>query len=234
MKLGKTRLSKRLSLIAEAIKPGAVVCDIGCDHAYLACYLVQQGICPKVYASDYPAGPVERARTHVALAGLKDRVQVFQGDGLLPVLSCTDTDTIVLAGMGGELICRILTDGAAFAFRPGMRLLIQPQNFLKKTRLFLHQQGCVIEAEHLCREKGQYYVLLCARYAPRERPDELEPVCGTVLTGSHSKLAKAYLTYRSERAEYALRGLLSAKEPDEKRLEQTRKELALLRAALER
>lgn len=231
---GKTQLSKRLSMIAEAVKPGAVVCDIGCDHAYLACHLVQRGISPLVYASDYPNGPVARARAYVAAEGLRDRVLVFQGDGLKPVRACTDADTIVLAGMGGELICRILSDAADFAFRPGMRLLIQPQNFLEKTRSFLHEQGCVIEEEYLCQEKGQYYVLLCARYAPAERPAKLEPVCGTVLTGSHSSLAGAYLAYRMGRAEYALKGLLSANEPDEKRLKQTREELALLRAALQR
>ena len=65
-------LSLRLEKIASFVEAGSVVADIGTDHGYLPICLVQRGISPKAYAFDLRRGPLERARDHIAQAGLQD------------------------------------------------------------------------------------------------------------------------------------------------------------------
>ena len=68
------KLSERLRTIASLVPKGATVADIGTDHAYLPVWLCEKGICPFAVASDVMAGPLASARTHVARAGLNERI----------------------------------------------------------------------------------------------------------------------------------------------------------------
>lgn len=55
------KLSKRLQAIADLIKKykqGEILADIGTDHAYLPCYLVENDIINKAYACDIASGPI--------------------------------------------------------------------------------------------------------------------------------------------------------------------------------
>ena len=46
------QISKRLQSLAGLVTNDDIVADIGCDHALLDIYLVQNNIVPKVLASD--------------------------------------------------------------------------------------------------------------------------------------------------------------------------------------
>ena len=54
------RISSRLMSIADLVIAGEPVADIGSDHALLACYLVDEGRCPRAICGELGEGPYRR------------------------------------------------------------------------------------------------------------------------------------------------------------------------------
>ena len=153
-------LSKRLKTVAGAVTPGYRVADIGTDHGYVPIWLVKEGICPKALAMDVNTGPLQRARDHIREEGLEDRIETRLSNGLAG-LAPGDADSIVIAGMGGDLICRILT-AAPSILNAAKELILQPQSEWFKVRLFLDKACWRIEKEWFIKEDGKYYVVIRA------------------------------------------------------------------------
>ena len=160
VRINRTELSKRLRCVADCVPEGARLADIGTDHGYIPICLVAEGICPRAVACDVNRGPLERAGSHVAEAGLEGKISLRSGDGLRP-LSVDEVDCIVIAGMGGSLICQILQDSPEF-MEAGKTLVLQPQSEVFKVRRLLHEKGYRIEGEWNLSEDGKYYVILRA------------------------------------------------------------------------
>ena len=99
------KLPERLLRIASFVPQSSLVADIGTDHALLPVYLARQGICSKVIATDLHPGPLEAARSTVALFNLWKQVELRQGDGL-EVIRPGEVNVIIIAGMGGVKIER--------------------------------------------------------------------------------------------------------------------------------
>ena len=158
----KIELSKRLKLVASFVEPGALVADVGTDHGYVPIWLVQEGVAAGGIAMDVNQGPLERAKAHIAACGLTDRIQVRLGDGL-SALSGEEADTVIIAGMGGPLSVRILTEGLETARRM-KRLILSPQSEIWSVRAFLERNGFVIEDDAMTEEDGKYYTVICARF----------------------------------------------------------------------
>ena len=79
------------------------------------------------------------AREHIAAAGLTDRIDTRLTDGLQG-LSDYDADDIMIFGMGGELIIRILTDAPWIKDRR-IGLILQPMSRVSLLRRFLVENG---------------------------------------------------------------------------------------------
>ena len=92
-------LSPRLLACARLVSGAGCCCDVGTDHAYLPVYLLQQGICTSVIASDIGEGPLQYARQTAARWGLSDRIRILLSDGLQQIPDAGITD-VVIAGMG--------------------------------------------------------------------------------------------------------------------------------------
>lgn len=162
-RMGKRiELSKRLKLVASFVEPGAVVADVGTDHGYVPIWLVQEGVAAGGIAMDVNPGPLERAAAHIGACGLADRIQTRLGNGL-SALSDGEADTVIIAGMGGPLIVRILTDGLETVRGMG-RLILSPQSEIWSVREFLDRYGFVIEDEAMTEEDGKYYTVIRARF----------------------------------------------------------------------
>ncbi len=116
-------LSNRLALCAEFVK-GERVCDVGTDHGYLAAELLSKGICKTAIASDINEKPLSAARETLRKAGVLHRADIILSDGLDNVPESGVTD-IVIAGMGGELISRILS---RCEWLTGKNLVLQPMS----------------------------------------------------------------------------------------------------------
>ena len=170
------KLSLRLSCAAEMVRAGAVVSDVGTDHAYLPIYLCATGRAVRAVASDVNAGPIARAKENVAAWGLSDRIDTLLCDGLCAVEPYAPTDILIL-GMGGELIVRILSD-APFVRDGGRRLILQPMTHPEAVRAYLFENGYTIVDERLIKEE-KIYQILCAEYTgKREDYTALEALVG--------------------------------------------------------
>ncbi len=104
------QLSERLRAVAALVTSGGTVADIGTDHAYIPIYLIQTGAVSRAIAMDVNQGPLARAREHIAQYGLEASIETRLSDGLA-ALRPGEADSIVIAGMGGALMVRILDEG---------------------------------------------------------------------------------------------------------------------------
>lgn len=152
------KLSQRLQAIADLIPSGSRVADIGTDHAFLPCYLVQQGISPTVIGIDVKKGPLKSAEQTVRDCQLTDTITLRLGDGLGP-LELGEVDTVIIAGMGGNTIKEILNNSLQVV-EALQTLILQPMNGANKVRSWLHQHSWQIVDEALLLEDGHYYQII--------------------------------------------------------------------------
>ncbi|MGN0361543.1 MAG: tRNA (adenine(22)-N(1))-methyltransferase [Bilifractor sp.] len=155
------RMSRRLLAVASMVTPGNRVADIGTDHAYVPVYLVENGIAPAAIAMDVRKGPLARAEESVTEAGLSEQIALRLSDGMEKLMP-GEADTAVIAGMGGMLICRILT--AHPETTASLReLVLEPQSETEKVRrLITSGLGFVITDERMVCEDGKYYPVIRA------------------------------------------------------------------------
>lgn len=155
------KLSKRLETIASFVHKGSIIADIGTDHGYIPIRLVQDQTVPRAYAMDVRKGPLERASAHVRECGLEEKITLRLSDGL-EKLQPGEADTVIIAGMGGELICRILEAGSHVRDSVSDWIL-SPQSELGSVRRYLEQAGFSIVRETMVKEDGKYYTVMEAR-----------------------------------------------------------------------
>ena len=153
------KLSKRLETVASFVPTGAVVADIGSDHAYLPCYLIHKGIAARAVAGEVVKGPYESAVRQVRTEGLTDKITVRMADGLAAVEQDDRVDTVTIAGMGGPLIVSILEKHPQ-ALTSVTRLILQPNIHAKAIREWALQNGWALQDEVILREDDKVYEVL--------------------------------------------------------------------------
>ena len=166
------RLDHRLSTAVSFVRPGAVVADVGTDHAYLPIVLVGTDRAARAVASDIHRGPIDCAAQHITEYGLSDRIDTVLTDGLCGIRPYAPTD-IIIFGMGGELIARILED-APWVKDTSVRLILQPMTHAESVRQYLARDGFHIEDEVLSREGVKIYQTIVAEYTGE--PYEIDDV----------------------------------------------------------
>ena len=154
----KMELSKRLTAVASLVTAGYRVADIGTDHGYVPIYLTEQGMIPGAVAMDVNPGPLERAAENIRAHGLETQIQTRLSDGFA-ALKPGEADTAVIAGMGGALTVRILSEGAEVV-RSLKECVLQPQSEIEKVRSFLLEKGFLFIREDMVEEDGKYYPMM--------------------------------------------------------------------------
>ena len=97
---------------------------------------------------------------NISRYGLEDYIETRLSDGLTK-LEPGEGDTLVIAGMGGPLMERILNEGAKV--REGFQeLILQPQSDLPHFRHFLSEIGWEIVREEMIKEDGKFYPMMKA------------------------------------------------------------------------
>lgn len=155
-------LSLRLKTIADLIPKGVKVCDVGTDHGYLAIYIREMGIAQSVIATDVNEKPLNRARKNIETYG-KGGIELRLCDGL-EGLSCQEADTVVIAGMGGEVIAGILERGRIFSFNSSVTFIIQPTTSPEFLRRFLCENGFEVFREVPIEENTKIYSVMECRF----------------------------------------------------------------------
>ncbi|MDA3847812.1 MAG: class I SAM-dependent methyltransferase [Vallitaleaceae bacterium] len=155
-------LTKRLESIASYVGQGAIVADVGTDHGYIPIELARRGIVKKAYALDINKGPLEKAEANITAYGLNHIVKTAISDGLLS-LEDESVDTVIIAGMGGNLISKILREGTA-QLKHIKRLILSPHLDVNLVRKTVHQLGfCIIEENMIIDENQYYNILICEK-----------------------------------------------------------------------
>jgi tRNA (adenine22-N1)-methyltransferase len=166
-------LSKRLQAIADLVSEGLTVADIGTDHALLPVYLVEQGKNPAAIAMDVKEGPLSRARQTIAAAALEEKIETRLSDGFA-ALHPGEAGSAVIAGMGGDLMIRILKEGADVV-RTLDEVVCSPQSHIARVRAYAREQGFSIDAEDMVLEDGKYYQMFRLRPGQAGSLSEEEP-----------------------------------------------------------
>lgn len=148
------QLPKRLETIIERMPASGCIADIGCDHAYVAIEAVRRGKAARALACDVRKGPLQQAADHILCAGLAGKIETRLSDGLEKVAP-GEADCVIIAGMGGPLMERIL-QGRLADFD---HFVLSPQSEIPHFRRFLLAEGMQIDEETMLIDEGKYYVI---------------------------------------------------------------------------
>ena len=223
-------LTPRLNCIINYVN-SAVAADIGTDHAYIPIELIRSGRAKRVIASDVKKGPLEIAEGNIKKYGLSDKIETRLGSGI-SVLDRGEADTVIIAGMGGELICEILKADLDKARES--KLIIQPMNAQYELRRFLLENGFTIEKEDIENEKHRVYNILIVKNGSQKSFDKDIDYHIPVYLYYHPKFN---LLYEKKQREFnkIIAGLEKSENCDTERLNYYRnciKELEMIKNAL--
>ncbi len=161
-------ITPRLRCIVDCTR-AKTVADIGCDHAYVPIALIDEGRAKKVIACDINKGPVMIAEENIKKHNKEEFIKTRIGNGLSPI-DTGEADTIIIAGMGGELICSILNDDIKKAH--ASTLVLQPMNDQNVVREFLIDNGFEIISEDIALEGFKVYNIIVAKSGVGKRFDK--------------------------------------------------------------
>ncbi len=155
-------LDKRLELCASFVRDGVKIADIGTDHAYLPIWLMLSGKIESALACDINEGPLKSGRADVVRYNLANKITLRLSDGLKNVED-NEADDIIIAGMGGELIARIIAD-CNWAKNEEKRFILQPMTKCEVLIKYLYENGFEILEQKACECDKKHYTVMLVQY----------------------------------------------------------------------
>lgn len=227
------QLSKRMKAIADLIPSCDTLADVGTDHGYIPIYVIQNQLAKKAIAMDVNQGPILRAKDHIKEYGLEAYIDTRLSDGVTALLP-GEAEVVVIAGMGGSLMQKILETGKS-VFDTIPYVILQPQSEIDKFRYYLAEHGWVIEKEDMVCEDGKFYPMMRVCHGQMARPEEQESLYGVFLLKEKHPVLREYLTYSYENCEKILKRLYKNGRSDtDTRVEELKKEMQNILSALHR
>lgn len=141
----------RISQICSRLSKCTVFADVGCDHGYCAQYMLKNDLCERAIISDISPKSLIKAQKLLSDYSEAGRLSSVCCDGLKGV---EGADLVLIAGMGGEEIVKILKEGyipPAFVF--------QPMKNAEVLRAFLSEHGCAITEDNIFKD-GKFYFII--------------------------------------------------------------------------
>ncbi len=159
-------LSERLKKIAECVEYADCIADIGTDHAYLPIALIQNKKAKRVIASDLREKPLVRAKNNINEVGLSGEIDVRQAYGARG-LKPHEADAVVMSGMGGDLMLKIIADRPE-VFKELDAMYLSPQSEIYDFRKGLMKIGYRIEDEWMVEDDHKFYFIIKAHEGHEE------------------------------------------------------------------
>jgi len=207
------KLSKRLETVASYVPTGAILADIGSDHAYLPCYLAHKGIIKHAIAGEVVKGPFESAERQVRTEGLANKIEVRLADGLAAVKEEDYVNTVTICGMGGPLIVSILEKNPE-SLKHVTRLILQPNIHAKVIREWAMKNGWAIHEETILEEDRKIYEILVLQRGEMKLT-EAETLLGKQLLNNKSETFLAKWTRELENWERILKSIENVEQTED-------------------
>ncbi len=152
-------ISKRLKTIAKIILNGdsKEIIDVGCDHALLDIYLIENNENLRIIASDINELPLENAKKNIEKYSFLNKIEVCLKNGIERLDE--SIDTIVISGMGYETIKEILYNGKD-ELKHVDRLILSSNGKYEDLRKEVIKLGYYINYEELVYDANKYYVVI--------------------------------------------------------------------------
>ena len=155
------KLSNRLEMVVSFVKPGESAADVGTDHGHVPVELVRRGIVKRALAMDVRKGPLSKAEENIAAAQVADKIETRLSDGVKK-LAAGEADSVIIAGMGGELVIHILEDGRHM-WETVEQWVLSPHSEIHKVREWIDGHGFMITKEDMVYEEGKFYTVMDVR-----------------------------------------------------------------------
>lgn len=163
-------MKKRIEVIASLIEKSDALCDVGCDHGYVAEKALEYKRVNKVYVTDISKPSLDKA-IELLSKSYPENFSAYYTDGLTGV---PRAEQVVIAGMGGEEIIKILNKSA---YKPVI-LILQPMKNTDKLRKFLHDNGYGIERDFTFFADKKYYDVMRAKLGVEDYYSQKEETYG--------------------------------------------------------
>ena len=151
-------MTKRLQTIFANLPACKSFADVGCDHGFIAKEMIESNKCLNVTVSDISADSLNKAKKLLKKYIDQGLAHAICTDGLKNINS--NTECVLIAGMGGEEIIKILTSSN---FLP-KTLVLQPMKNTDKVRKTLFELGYGIKKDYIFYDKDKYYNLLVCHF----------------------------------------------------------------------
>ncbi len=196
----KVKLNNRLLAVANLIPENCSVIDVGCDHALLSIYLVQNKTPKKVIASDIKEGPLLCAKENIQKYHVENKILLKLGSGIDPIEE--DIDTIIISGMGGLNMIGILKYSKE-KYKKVDKIILSPNSDADKVRREICKLGFYIADETLVKDKNIIYpIILFQKGKKKYRYHDY--LYGPVLSKKKDSLFIEYLKKEQEQKEKLL------------------------------
>lgn len=153
--------NQRLNKILDLINVHDCVADIGTDHGYLLIGCMEKGLkfCQGV---ENKHGPYLMAEANLNNYIQDGRIKLSLSDGLKDLDPLIDT--VVIAGMGGELISKIIDESLTKA-KTLKKLILEPNVRCYELRKYLNLNGFTIYNEEIINDNDKYYEIMEVKFA---------------------------------------------------------------------
>ena len=176
------KINNRLKLIGDLVDKNDNVLDIGCDHGLLEIYLLKKK--RKVVGTDNKKGPLDICKSNLKKEKVKCELRL--GDGLD---TYSDEDTVIISGMGGLNIIKILNNDVNKSKKVN-KYILSPNNYIKNVREYMSKLGYYIDNEKLVKDKYIYNIIVFVK--GKKRYNKKEYYFGPILLKNKDTLFKEY------------------------------------------
>ena len=187
---------RRLEEIINLVEDNSIVADIGTDHGIVPYELIKSNKAKKVIASDISEKSLDKLREKLDYLDEPEKIILNVSDGL-DNLNEYQVDTIIISGMGGNLIVDILNKNIDVA-KSANCLILGANNSLSVLRKFLHDNSFEIIEEVDLFENDKYYQIIKIKVGKQLFSNDYEYEFGKFLIDNKSENLKQYIKQQIE------------------------------------